>query len=422
MRGLFPNAAHIARREYLMRVRSRSFAITTAVLAVVGIAMALFPVGLAAIIGDPTSEVAVHAVDGALPDPVAALEPLLPEDAGVELTATDDPEAAGEAVRAEELDGLLTISRDDTGELAFSLMTDAGPADPEVGAVRAATSQLTVGDRLARIGVAPEEAAGLFAPTAFELAEPDPEDIEPGEDFGARYGLSFVLVLITFIAIMTYGNWVAASVVEEKASRVMELLITAATPRQLLFGKVFGTGAAALTQLAAIVVAAAVGLVLQGFVASALDVEAAAAEFPSLSPAILAVFAVFFLLGFALFATLYAGVGSTVSRQEDLQQVVGPMIFLSMIGYFIFFFAVGDPDAEWVGVASFIPFVSPYLMPTRLIFDAVEPWELVVAIVLLTATAWVGLMLAARIYSAGVLLYGQRPGIRKMLRAARVAR
>jgi ABC-2 type transport system permease protein len=203
----------------------------------------------------------------------------------------------------------------------------------------------------------------------------------------------------------------------------MELLITAATPRQLLTGKVLGTGAAGLTQYVVIVVALGIGLVANGPVSDALGVgESLPFSLPEIGPLTLLLFAVFFLLGFILYSTLYAAAGSMVSRIEDVQQAVGPLMFLAMGGYFATFAGLNAPDAEWVKILSLIPFFSPYLMPARMLLTDPTAVEIGIALVLLVATVVIAIWMASRIYSAGVLLYGQRAGLRQVLRATRVAR
>ncbi len=120
-----------------------------------------------------------------------------------------------------------------------------------------------------------------------------------------------------------------------------------------------------------------------------------------------------------LTALVYAAAGSLVSRQEDVQQVALPMLMLSFVAYFAAFFASGAPGAAWVAPLSWVPFFSPYLMLTRLVTGSVPPWELALAVGLLAATILVALVVAARIYAAGVLLYGQRPTLAGVLRATR---
>ena len=438
---LFPNALHVARREYLFRVRGRTFLITTALLAVAVAAVTLLPTLLGAFgVGEP-SEIAVHVdAEDLGEDPVTAIQLVLA--AGIDLgggepsdpdatedepratvTRTDDPEGAAEGVRSEELDGLLTITRNDEGDLAFEYLTDASPTDQTRILVTQAATALTIADRLERAGVSEADRAGIFAAPDFTATAADPDDARDEEDFGGAILLTYVVVILTFMAILTYGNWVAQSVAEEKSNRVMELLVTAATPRQLLTGKVLGTSAAGLTQYLAIILAVVAGFIANGPVSSALGVAGQLPfTLPELEPMWVVSFTAFFLLGFVLYATLYAAAGSLVSRVDDVQQAVGPLIYLAMAGYFVSFFAMNVPDAGWVRLASFVPFFSPYLMPARMLLTSVEAWEVGLAIVLLALAVAGAIWLAARIYSAGVLMYGQRVGIRTILKATRVAR
>jgi ABC-2 type transport system permease protein len=230
-------------------------------------------------------------------------------------------------------------------------------------------------------------------------------------------------VILTFMAVITYGNWVAQSVAEEKSNRVMELLITAATPQQLLTGKVLGTGAAGLTQYAAVAGAVIVGMLATDPVAGLLNVQGASGfSLPSLELWMLPAFAVFFLLGFILYSTLYAASGSMVSRIEDVQQAAGPLIFVSIAGYFVAFTALNDPEAGWVSTLSLVPFFSPYLMPMRMLLTSVSVVEILLALGILLVSLFAAIWIASRIYSAGVLMYGQRVGVRTVLRATRVSR
>jgi ABC-2 type transport system permease protein len=119
---------------------------------------------------------------------------------------------------------------------------------------------------------------------------------------------------------------------------------------------------------------------------------------------------------------LYAALGSTASRQEEVQNITGPMILVGVAGYLASFTALNVPDADWVRALSFVPFFSPYLIPIRMVLGRIEPWEIGVALILLLVGVSLALWVAARIYSAGVLLYGQRAGLRAVWRAVRVNR
>ncbi len=441
MSGLFPNAMHVARREYLFRVRGRAFKITTALLAVAVIGFTLVPSLLSLLGIDDPPEVAVYVeAEGLSADPVVAIQavlavgPGLPGDDGEEpgdpdararVTRTDDPDAAAEQVRADELDGLLKITRPGaTGDLAFEYVGSSSPTNTTRLLITQAASAIAISDRLERAGISAGESAELFAPADFTTTPADPDDVQNDEDFGGLLMLAYVVVILTFMAILTYGQWVAQSVAEEKSGRVMELLITAATPRQLLTGKVLGTGAAGLTQYLAIIIAVAAGLLLNGPINDLLGVSGGAGgiEFPTIDPVWLLAFSAFFLLGFALYSTLYAAGGSMVSRIEDVQQAVGPLIYLALAGYFIAFAGLNDPDAGWMSIASLVPFFSPYLMPARMLLGNPAIWEIVAALVILALTLALAIWIASRIYSAGVLMYGQRVGFRTIFRATRVSR
>jgi ABC-2 type transport system permease protein len=231
------------------------------------------------------------------------------------------------------------------------------------------------------------------------------------------------MTILIFMMIIMYGTWIAMSVVEEKSSRVMEVVLNAATPFQLLAGKVFGVGAVAFTQYGAVVVAGGLALMAQGLVASVVLGDAATTTLPEgLTLGLLLLFGVYGVLGFLVYSCLYAAAGSLISRQEDVNAIVMPMTLISTGGYLVgVYAAMGllDIRAGWITVLTQVPFVSPFMMLGRIATGIAEPWEIVLSISLLVVTIAGSLWLAARIYAAGVLLYGQRPGVRAVWRLVR---
>jgi ABC-2 type transport system permease protein len=423
MSDLFPNAWHVARREYVTRVRTRTFLIVTAVLAVVGLGLALAPILVRAIGGEGETRIGLDAAEGTVQ--AATLESILSASEQAtgrwQVVAVQDDSAARAEVTSGDLDGLLTVTRAADGDLAFEAFTDAAPTDQRFQVVRSAATQLTIADRLERAGVDPARAGQIFAPTRFETKAVDPNTT--GFMEGGNGVLAYALVILTFMAVITYGTWVANSVAEEKSSRVMELLITAATPRQLMAGKVLGAGAAGLTQYAVILGAGLIGLALQAALAQRLLGEQGGSLLQGIDFTVLFPFTAFFVPGFLLYCILYAGLGSLASRQEDVNQVTGPMLFVGMGGYFASFVAMATPAAAWVKVLSLVPFFSPYLLTARAILTRnVQPWEWIAAAGLMVLFLAGALWLAARIYSAGVLMYGQRSNLRSIWRAVRVNR
>jgi ABC-2 type transport system permease protein len=204
----------------------------------------------------------------------------------------------------------------------------------------------------------------------------------------------------------------------------MELLISAATPRQLLVGKVLGVGGAGLTQYVAILIPASAVVLLQDRIAAfILGPARAGGDQPlvGLSLPILAAFGSFFLLGFVLYALLYAAAGSLVSRQDDVQQLALPLSLVSLASYFVAVLGLSSIGSAPVVVLSFVPFSSPFVMLARVMLGRVQPWEVALSMAILVASSALVLWLAARIYATGVLLYGQRAGFRAFIRAARTA-
>jgi len=202
----------------------------------------------------------------------------------------------------------------------------------------------------------------------------------------------------------------------------MEVILNAATPFQLLTGKVLGVGVVALSQYGAILLAGIVAVVGQGPV-SAMVLRSAsgdAAAIPEgLAIQLLLAFGGYGVLGFLLFAVLYAAAGSLVSRQEDVNAAVMPMTLVSTGGYLVgVYAAMGllDSRAGWIGALSQVPLVSPFMMLGRIATGQAVVWEVAVSVALLLVSIVGVLWLAARIYKAGVLLYGQRPSLRAVTR------
>lgn len=261
-----------------------------------------------------------------------------------------------------------------------------------------------------------------FGVKSLNAAVEDGRALDPQET-ASRGFVGVVFVVLLFMSVVIYGMWVATGVAAEKSSRVMELMISAASPRQMLSGKVLGIGAAGLTQYLAIAVPSLLVLAFQDQIALAvLGPAAAGAPLVGLTPILLAGYGLFFLLGFTLFALIYAAVGSFVSRPDDLQTLSLPLSLLALVGYLSAVAALSGGGGRWITIASFVPPFSPFVMLARLMVAAVEPWEVALSIGLLCLAIAVVAVAATRMYAAGVLLYGQRPGLRTFVAAARRAR
>ncbi len=446
------NVYAVARREYTWRASTRTFIVTTIVLLIAAVGLAMAPTIISYFDRNETQKVGVF-TGTADPqgDPVATLDALLnaqttigsgnPDTGRTGTGAADGKDftistvPSEEAGRAAVLDGklnaVLVISRAGSGDLVFTLYTKDRPFGRMPQLVQQASAAIAIGDRLAQAGLDPAQQGRLFVPPDYSIQNPDPSKPQSSQS-GLTQDITNTLVgsalaIFIFMAIVLYGTWVAMSVVEEKSSRVMEIILGAATPVELLGGKVLGVGAVALTQYVVVIVPAIIALLFQGQIASViLGGSAADVALPSgLTLPVLVAFTVFLVLGFGMYAVLFAAAGSLVSRQEDVNQIIAPMMLISTAGYLVSVWAATglfELDAPWVVALSYVPFLSPYLMPTRLMAGKAAPWEAVIAMLLVVITIAICVWIAARIYAAGVLMYGQKPGLRLLARAMRSGR
>ena len=442
LRSTLRNIVVVARREFLWRGQSRAFLFSTLFLVVVAVGVALAPTIVRYVDRLDTGEtIAVHT--GAAAPEIAfapALEALLSSsDAAAGAGSGDAPvpfkvvevtdlAAARSDVAGGELKAVLALERASSGDLGYTLYTEMLPFERTTQLIRQAATALAVQDRLTRAGVPPGDQGALFAPAAFAVVKADPTAVASPDSVEQLIGgsvIGFALTIFIFMAILMYGQWVAMSVAEEKSSRVMEIVLGAAKPFELLTGKVVGVGALGLTQYAAVFVAAVLAILLQGQIASVVLGGEASIDLPTgVTLPILVAFGIFFVLGFVLYATLFAGIASLVSRQEDVSSLISPLILVSTLGYLVAVYSSSGlipMDSTLVAVLSYVPFLSPYLVLARMSMTEIQPWEPALAIVILALADVAALWVASRLYAAGVLMYGQKPGFRSLIKALRTS-
>jgi len=254
--------------------------------------------------------------------------------------------------------------------------------------------------RLARAGLNPDQVKNLNREVDLQVENPEGQS-ERGQTFILAYGL----LLIIYITILLYGVAVMRGVIEEKQSRIVEVLLSSVRPFQLMLGKLIGIGLVGLTQYAVWTISV---LLISTF-AAAPAFAMGAVKLPDVPLSLLFFFVLYFLLGYFLFATLYAAVGALVSSEEDGQQmqlpvtmaIVIPMVFSSAI--------LRNPNSTLSVVLSLIPFFSPVLMFMRICLQQPPAWQIGLSVVLMLATILCAVWLAAKIYRVGILMYGKRP-------------
>ncbi|RAP75023.1 ABC transporter permease [Paenibacillus montanisoli] len=237
------------------------------------------------------------------------------------------------------------------------------------------------------------------------------------EQQGMDFGTVYVIIIMLFMAIMISGQMIASEITAEKSSRVMEILITSVAPLKAMFGKIFGMFLVVLLQMAIYIVVIVINMTLPQ---NADKLGELGIKLSDVDPVLLTYSLVFFLTGYFLFATLFAAVGSIVSRTEDLGQAVMPITMLSLAGFYICIFGgMNNPGSMLMKVCSFIPFFSPYAMVSRLGLSDPPLWQVWLSILILLATILAAGWLSAKIYRAGVLMYGKKPSLKELGKAMR---
>jgi ABC-2 type transport system permease protein len=370
----------VARREITERAFEKSFVIGTIITLVVIGAVAVLPTALG--FGGQDEYTISVADPAAQPVADAAVRQAEAFDAKVSIVDADaDAELTGDGIHAQEK-----------------------PDDKLVNILQAANAQVSSERALREAGVDDAQAQQALSPEPLRVTTVEPVN-EEAEDRG---GFAFVAVLLLYGQLISMGYFVAMGVVEEKSSRVVELILSTLRPRHLLAGKILGLGILGLGQLLLIAVVG-LGLAAAG---GALDVDG-----DVLIAAALAV--AWFIVGYAFYAATFACAASLVSRQEDLQSVISPLSILLMVGFFVSFVVLEDPDGTLATVVSFIPPFAPMTMPPRIALGEASTVEIVGALAFTLGATLLLIPLAARIYRGGVLRMGGAIKLREAWRSAR---
>jgi len=380
--------ALVARREFDSRVRTKSFVIGLLVTVVL---LGAITVGPALLADDDGQRLGLV---GSGPDP--ALLTTSAEQAGLKLVPVEvaDERTARRQVADGELDAALVGTR----------IVVENEFDPVLrGVLEGALTQSAVAAALADRGVDPQVLSTAVEGAALQVTALDPPQPQAAE----RTGIAFIVVVVMYFQLLTFGIAVAMGVVEEKTSRVVEVLLSTIRPWQLLLGKVLGIGAAGLVQL---VVLGAVGL----GVGTATGVITLTGTAVSVFLASLG----WFLLGFLFFAVLYAAAGALVSRQEELNAVTTPMTLLILAPFFVAIYSVQSPGGGLAETLAWVPPFSPILMPIQQASGEAGLGLTVLAVALMLVATAVFTWLGGRVYAGAVLRSGARVRVKDALRAS----
>jgi ABC-2 type transport system permease protein len=379
----------VAGREISSRLRDKNFIISSVVIVLLLVGMLGFQVAVNS--GDETVRVGVVGDTTTFRSALEAQGDTLETD--VEVTELDDRSAAEAAIEDGDVDGVLLAQ----GEPELLVEQTAGGALQAV--VQGAVSQLSVAAQLRQAGIDRLDVPAVAVTALDPQADAD----------GQRVVIAIIGVAVLYSLLLLFGQFVAQGVVEEKSSRVVELLLATMRPWQLLAGKIIGLGLLGLGQIALIAVVAVGG-------ALAFDLVDVPGDLVGTAVAVVA----WFVLGYAFYAAIFAAVASLVSRQEDLNTVIMPMSLVLIAALVVGIQASADPGGALARVTSYLPGLSPLVMPVRQAAGEVAAWEIVLAVVLMLVAIALIVRLGGRVYAGALLRTSGRTKLREALRAERV--
>lgn len=378
----------VAGREITTRARDKGFIISSLVIVLLVVGVMVFQL----VAGGRTSSTTIGVVGGN-PSVTTALQQT-GESAGTQVTVTDlaDEAAARQAVADGDVDAAVLDPTGDSPTLVVESSTD------DDGIVRSALAGLSVAAQLAEQGVDLQPAPPL------STVELDPS----GDDRGPAVVVALVGVVVLYGLLILFGQFVAQGVVEEKSSRVVELLLSTMKPWQLLAGKILGLGVLGLVQIVLIAVVGVTGTLALGVVS---------VPGPLITTVLLVIG--WFLVGYAFYASVFAAAASLVSRQEDLGSVLTPTTLLLVVGFFISLQAGQDPGSTLATVTSFIPGMTPLVMPVRMAAGEVPVWQALLAVAVMLVAIAVVVRVGGRVYAGALLRTGGKTKLREALKAER---
>ncbi len=400
----------VARREYVERVRSKAFVIGT-VLGPILLAGAMLGPGMlmakqrgkplrvavldhAGELGEPvTRALASRRADGQLRFDVAPLVP-----------GADGASAAlVERVRRGDLDGFVELKGDAPAAAAeYHGRNVSNIMDLQL--IEQAVKEAVLDERLAGAGLPRDNVRALTKPPEFKTFQITAQGAR--EDRREAFFVSILMLTLLYTSLAMWGTAIMNGVLEEKTSRVVEVVVSSVSTRQLFGGKLLGVGAAGLTQFltwaATMVLISAYGSALIG------------GGIPALDASVVAAFVLYFVLGYFLYGALFAGLGASLSSQQEAQSLTFLVMFPLILGFAMFPVVLTNPEGGLAIGLSLVPFFTPLLMFGRI--SAVTPpaWQIALSVVLMVASIALAVSAAARIYRVGILMYGKRPTFREL--------
>ena len=416
----------VVRREFLERVRTKWFIVSTVLGPIFMIGITVLPAVLASRSGAAQRVVVVEEGEGALGQRL-----ITQLSSGGRFTASLVRVRPGEAARVvDSLTAQVQQKLLDGYVIVTSATVESGIAEyrgrnvsslRDMALIEGILRQVVVMERLTRNGIDPavvQEAQMRIDLRTLRITRRG----ATGETGEATFALAYIVGIVLYMAILLYSVNVMRSVIEEKQTRIIEVLVSSLRPFQLMLGKVIGVGGVGLFQFSIWGAAAALIFRYRQTVFTMLGVpadQAAQIHLPPVGGALVMLVLAYFLLGYVLYSALFAVVGASVNTESEAQQAQMPAMMPLIAAIVMFPVVLQEPSGQLATTMALVPFFSPIIMPIRYAASEVPGTEVALSLAVLALTTIAVVWLAARIYRVGILMYGKRPSLREMLRWAR---
>ena len=443
----------VIRREYLERVKTKAFWISTLLVPIFLGAVMIIPAWLASR-GGGTFTIAVLDLTGRFAEPIKVeLDEMLGRKAStaaqaleetgmmhgeqaeaigemteesilklelVTLEVGNDPEAARErakqGIQNSEFDGLLVLPATLPDEGQAEYVSPNVSTFQMLSVLERSVNNVMVADRLTTAGLDPEAVGELTRRVDLRTMKLGAKGQET-HDQGQGFMISYVFMMIIYMTVLMYGMYVMRGVLEEKSSHIVEVIISTVKPFELMLGKILGIGAVGLTQF-----------LLWSLMMVAISAPGAASalgmgglELPAVPAIQLIFFVVYFVLGFLLYGTLYAGIGAAFDTEQEAQNFQGVITMFLVVPLVLMMYILNQPDAPLSVALSLFPFFTPMLMFLRMTLTPVPAIQLAASVAIMSATIVVAAWLVGKIYRVGILMHGSKPKLKDMWRWIREA-
>ena len=407
------NIVLVARREYLEQIRGRAFRVSTI----------LVPVLFAVIIGvaflsGRGSGVGKHVIVAA--PSVSLAEGIRSQIANdkdaktsvdiVAPAATADRPGLVAKVNSKAVDGLLWIETANGSTTATYTSQSSGDI-VITGRLESALNHALAMERMTARGMKPAEVDALLKDVKVDTLQVDKEGKEVKSSGFGSYFKGYIMALLLSMTTMIYGMNVARSIIQEKTSRIFEVMLAITKPSDMLAGKLIGVGAVGLTQIAIWVL---VGALIAAYPAAMATLSGTLSIHVSWVEGIL--FPVYFVLGYLLYASLFAGLAASCETEQELQMYTPLAALPIWLSFSLIWLVINDPNSVWSVAASLFPATAPIIMMLRLGSQVPPAWQFVASIGIMIASIWIVLWISSRLYRVGILMYGKRATLPELLR------